>query len=317
MKIYEAVFNEEPGKGLYALSVVENPAMEDLWVSFKEHHKEIQLAQVDEEKRLLLGAALIPNKKILRNIDGNEFEMFFTEETIEKLAHSFLKNGHQNNSSLEHEIKLEGMSVVELWTVENPTNDKSNNFGKTYPKGTMVTMMKVDNDEVWDKVKSGEIKGFSIDALLGLNEIKLNTNINMNTDNKSIIDAIKDGFKDVVAKFKAEATEETQETTEEETTEEETTTVESTEETPEVMDLNALKEALTETLAQFSTAIDAKLDTMKGELSTKIEDKETKIEALKVELSKKPEVGAIIPRPEAVDAQLNATGRILSKLRQA
>src|SRR6056297_991578 len=130
--VYEAVFKEGQTQGVYALSVVENPAMEDLWITLSEQPQEIEFSKVDEEKRLLLGAALIPNKKIYRNIDGNEFYITFSEDTIEKLAHSFLKEQANNNSSLEHEIKLDGMSVVEAWVVEDSNNDKSNAYGKTY-----------------------------------------------------------------------------------------------------------------------------------------------------------------------------------------
>ena len=113
MKVYEAVFKEGETEGVYALSVVENPAMEDFWITLSEQSTTVELAQVDDEKRLLLGAALIPNKKIYRNIDGNEFYITFSEETIEKLSHEFLKKQHNNNSSLEHEVSLNGMSVVQ------------------------------------------------------------------------------------------------------------------------------------------------------------------------------------------------------------
>ena len=186
MKVYEAVFNEDDQLGVYALSVVENPAMEDHWIALSEH--KVEFAQVDEDKRLLIGAALIPNKKVYRNINGNEFYLTFSEETIEKLSHNFMKEQMNNNSSVEHETKVDGMSVVESWVVQDPANDKSNSFGKTYEKGTWVAMMKVDNDDVWSKVKNGEVKGFSIDAMLGMQEINLKT-IDMNEEaKKSFLD---------------------------------------------------------------------------------------------------------------------------------
>jgi len=171
--VYEAVYREGETQGIYALSVVENPAMQDLWVALSEQPQKVEFSEVDNDKRLLLGAVLIPNKKIYRNIEGNEFYMTFNESTIEQLAHNFFKSQSNNNSSLEHEVKLEGMSVVEGWIVEDSNKDKSNLYGKTYEKGTFVAMMKVDNDDVWNRVKSGEIKGFSIDALLGLEKINL------------------------------------------------------------------------------------------------------------------------------------------------
>lgn len=285
MKVYEAIYKEGENEGVYALSVVENPAMEDMWIALAEHPQKIELAQVNEEKRLLLGAALIPNKRIYRNIDGNEFEMFFTAETIEKLAHSFMRNQNNNNSSLEHELKLEGMSVVEAWTVENPETDKSANYGKTYPKGTWVTMMKVENEDMWSKVKNGEIKGFSIDALLGLEQVQLKTNINnMNEEvKKSIVQEVLDGVK---ALFSAK------------------------EETPEVENIEVQPEAVTEVVeefdkeafmaevietvkTEFSAQADERLEAVKLELSTKIDELTKENETLKIELNKQPEVESV------------------------
>jgi len=198
MKVYDVVFDEKQDKGVYALSCVENPAMEDAWLALADHPKEIQFSAVNEEKKLLLGAALIPNKKIYRNIDGEEFYIKFSEETIEKAAHNFVKNGYVNNSSENHDIKLDGVSVVQSWIVENPEKDKSANYGKTYEKGTWVAMMKVDNEETWQKAKNGQLNGFSIDGLFSLKEVQLNK-IEM-TDKKGIIDAIKEGFASMLKK---------------------------------------------------------------------------------------------------------------------
>jgi hypothetical protein len=287
MKVYEAVFKEGEMEGVYSLSVVENPAMQDLWIALSEQPQTVELAQVDEEKRLLLGAALIPNKKIYRKVDDHEFYITFSEQTIEKLAHNFFKNGNQNNSSLEHQIKLEGMSVVEGWTVVDPKNDKSNNYGKEYPKGTFVTMMKVDNDDVWSKVKSGEIKGFSIDALLSLEEIKLNTNINMTKED--FIDAFK-----AVFNKEPKAVEEVEVIAEE---------VVAEAKEAEVVDLStdAMKEALTEVLAQFSVDQEAKFEAFKLEFTKvekEVEAKDEKIKELEVQLSKEPEAEPIKSNPE-------------------
>lgn len=200
MKVFEVVFNEGEDKGVYALSCVENPAMEDMWLTLSEHPKEIQFSAVDEEKRLLLGAALIPNKKVYRNIDGNEFYIVFNENTIERVANSFIRNGYQNNSSENHEIKLDDVSVVQSWIVDDPEKDKSAVYGKTYEKGTWVTMMKVDNDEAWKKAKEGKLNGFSIDGLFSLSEVKLNK-IEM-SDTKDFFEGLKKGFQDFLVEMK-------------------------------------------------------------------------------------------------------------------
>jgi predicted nucleic acid-binding Zn-ribbon protein len=269
--------------------------MQDLWIALSEQPQKIEFAQVDEDKRLLLGAALIPNKKIYRNVDGKEFYITFTEQTIEKLAHNFFKKQKNNNSSLEHELKLEGMSVVEAWTVQDPENDKSNAFGKTYEKGTWVTMMKVDNDEIWNKVKEGEIKGFSIDAVLGLDRINLNTNIEMTEEvKKSIVTDVIDGVKTFFASNN-EAAPMAEEVVKEEVKAE-----------MPASDVEALKDALKEVLAQFSTDVDAKLETLKAEFTAQNEVKEKEIETLKAELNKQPEVESVSVSPEAkAEVKLN------------
>jgi hypothetical protein len=293
MKVYEAVLSNDETQGVYALSVVENPAMEDEWIALSEHPQKIELAQVDEEKRLLLGAALIPNKRIYRNINDNEFEMFFKEETIERLSHNFFKQQNNNNSSLEHELKLEGMSVVESWTVTNPKTDKSVNFGKEYPSGTWVTMMKVDNDEVWAKVKNGEIKGFSIDALLGLEQINLNKQEMTEEVKKNIVDDVINGVKALFSKPE-EATENI------EVKQEEVVEVQE-----EEFDKEAFMAEVIETVkTQFSAQAEKDIEAVKVEFSTKIEELTKENETLKAELNKQPEVEAIKAKPEVANKQV-------------
>jgi hypothetical protein len=305
MKVYEAVFNEDTSKGVYALSVVENPAMQDLWITLSEHPKEVNLTLANEEKRLLLGAALIPDKRIYRNVDGNEFYITFNAQTIEKLAHSFLKNGNQNNSSLEHETQLSGMSVVEAWIVQDPNNDKSNSYGKTYEKGTWVTMMKVDNEDVWQKAKNGEIKGFSIDALIGLKELQVNFKNEVNMDLKSITDAIADGFKSL--KFSNETPEALAEEPQKEVEEKQ----------PETVDAEAIKQTIKDALAKLSKDVDSILESFKAEFKKEVETKDATIENLKTELSKQPETAPLRANPEAqTDVKLTAQGKLLEKLRQ-
>lgn len=191
MKVYEAVFNEGKSKGVYGISLVENPAMEGLFVKLsKDENTQIQFKEVDTEQRLLMGLVLEPNKPVYRNQDGEEFYLTFSEKTIKKLAYNFFKAGNQSNSSLEHDSKIEGVTFVESWIVEDPEKDKSSNFGFSYPKGTWMSSMKVDSEEIWnDYVKTGKVKGFSVDAMLSLKEVKLKTEINMSN---TILEMLKD-----------------------------------------------------------------------------------------------------------------------------
>ena len=107
-RIIELIIDEENEfSGIEAISVVENPAIEEDFIALKEH-KEVKLAEVDKEKRILMGAALIPNKKIFRKGEEDDYYIFFSEETVRKASELFLMKGNQNNSTLEHDIELKG-----------------------------------------------------------------------------------------------------------------------------------------------------------------------------------------------------------------
>jgi len=178
MKTYQAKYNPLLNKGVYGISLVENPAMEGLFIALSKDEV-VQFKTVDEEQRILMGLVLEPNKPIYRNQNGEEFNIVFNEQTIKDLSYGFFKNNSHSNSTIEHDIdqNIKGVTFTESWIVENPTNDKSNNFGFSYPKGSWVAVMKVDSDEVWnDYVKTGKVQGFSIDAMLSLEEVKLSKN---------------------------------------------------------------------------------------------------------------------------------------------
>jgi hypothetical protein len=199
MKTYEAVFNEEEVSGVYAISLVESPAMEGNFIALSKQ-EEIQFKEVDAEQRILMGLVLEPNKPIYRNQNGEEFNIVFSEQTIKELSYNFFKQKHQSNSTIEHDTKqkIAGVTFTESWIVENPTNDKSNNFGFSYPKGSWVAVMKVDDPAIWDGyVKTGKVKGFSIDAMLSLKEVNLKSEVNMSNQ---IVEAIQKGFEMVFNK---------------------------------------------------------------------------------------------------------------------
>jgi hypothetical protein len=166
MDIIELIIDEnEELSGIDAVSVVENPAIEEDFIALKKQDQ-VRLAEVSKEKRILMGAALIPDKPIYRKNGEQEFYIYFSKDTVAKASQMFLKKGNQSKATLEHaEQKLEGMTVVESWLVEDEQMDKSRKYGLDMPIGTWMISMKVDNDEVWnDYVKEGKVKGFSIEG---------------------------------------------------------------------------------------------------------------------------------------------------------
>jgi hypothetical protein len=202
IKTYEAIYEPLKNKGVYGISLVENPAMEGHFIALSED-AQIQLKTIDEEERILIGLVLEPNKPIYRNQDGEEFNIVFSEATIKELSHGFYKGGFQKNSSLEHNNEINGVTFVESWIIADPKNDKSNALGLSYPKGSWMATMKVDSQEVWDDyVKTGKVKGFSIDAMVSLKEVKLKSDIKMSV--QTIVDAIENGFANFLAEFKGQ-----------------------------------------------------------------------------------------------------------------
>jgi hypothetical protein len=165
MKIVELIIDEEQElSGIEAISIVDEPAIEENFIALSKQH-EIKLAEVDKEKKILMGAALVPNKNIYRRNGEDEYYIFFSEDTVRKASELFLMRGNQNKSTLEHQAELYGLSVVESWIIEDDVHDKSRKYDMDLPVGTWMVSMKVNNDEVWDNyVKTGLVKGFSIEG---------------------------------------------------------------------------------------------------------------------------------------------------------
>ena len=164
MRIIELILDEDQDDiGVEAISIVESPAIESDFVALK--NQEIKLAEVDKEKKILMGALLIPNKPIYRNSGQGEYYIYFSKDTIVKASQMFLQKGNQSNSTLEHAEPLSGLTLVESWIVEDKAKDKTALYGLDVPVGTWMGSVKVNNDEVWNEyVKSNKVKGFSIEG---------------------------------------------------------------------------------------------------------------------------------------------------------
>ena len=220
MKTYKAVFNSEV-KGVYGISLVHDPAMEGNFLAFGKQ-EEIKFATYDEEKRMLLGLVLEPNKLVHRNQGGEEFQVFFDEKGVEDVAHNFQKQSYQSNSTIGHSgVGVEGVTFVETWTSADLKIDKSAMFGLEYAKGSWLTLMKVDNEEVWNEyVKTGKVRGFSIDAAVQFEEVN---SLILNKSDMSEQKESESGVSKAVSLFKLALSElvKGKETIEEETKEEE------------------------------------------------------------------------------------------------
>jgi hypothetical protein len=206
METYKVLFNEEENEGVYAVSLVSDPAIGVNFITLSKQ-KEIKLATVNEEQRILMGAILIPNQPIYRNQDGHEFNIVFPKETIKQVQQNFALKGYQNNSTIEHSgEQIQNVTFVESWIKEDEVHDKSVHYGFNEEVGTWFGLMKVNNDEIWnDYVKTGKVKGFSIDGVFDMEKVNLKTEINMNLE--SIVNAIKEGFASITLSTETEQVE--------------------------------------------------------------------------------------------------------------
>lgn len=185
----------------YAISMVEEPAIEVDYVALAKQ-EEVEVKLSSDERHICYGPALIPNKDIYRNNGEQEFYINFTEESIVKMSQDFMKEYRQKEVTLDHETDAEEVYIVESWLVEDPYKDKANALGFDVPKNTWMIGMKVNNIDVWERVKAGELKGFSVESMISLEEFgkQNDNNMNINTDEMSFWTKMKEVLSEVFTK---------------------------------------------------------------------------------------------------------------------
>jgi hypothetical protein len=166
-RIVELVIQDDNQElAIDAISLVSAPAIEQDFVYFGKEKSNLTLAKVDEEKRMLISPALIPNKNIIRydaNTDS-EYYVWFSKETVRKASELYLKHNNHHKATYEHQERVSGVLTVESWIIEDPKMDKANIYGFQLKKGTWMVKMKIDNEELWQDIKSKKIRGLSIEG---------------------------------------------------------------------------------------------------------------------------------------------------------
>jgi hypothetical protein len=165
-KIVELVIADDSEElAIDAISLVTNPAIEQDFVYFGKEKNNLTFAKIDEEKRMLVSPALIPNKQIFRydpNTDS-EYYVYFSPETVRQASELYLKHNNHHKATYQHKDRVSGVLTVESWIKEGD-QDKSKLYGYDLPNGTWFVKMKINNDELWNKIKDGELKGLSIEG---------------------------------------------------------------------------------------------------------------------------------------------------------
>lgn len=184
----EMKITDEMDEGVFAISLVDKPAIEEDFIKLSA--EEVQLKVLDEEKRIVVGFALVPEKRIYRRVKDKEFNIYFTKETIAKTQELFMRKLNLSNFTIDHEKEVQGVSVIESWVVEDPKNDKSNIYNLNAKGGEWVLMSKIYNDDIWKEIKEGKFKGYSIEGKFdGFDELK------QSDDNEELINEIKEFLK--------------------------------------------------------------------------------------------------------------------------
>jgi len=166
-KLIELIIDEEQDNfAVEALSLVKFPAIESDFIFLSKQNRCLSLAAIDEEQRTLIGPALIPDKNIPRfdDVTEEEYDVYFSKETVKRASELFLEQKRTSDHTFEHQSRVTDVHVVESWIVQDPDMDKSKAYGLSVPEGTWMVRVRVDNEEVWESVKSGEVRGFSIEG---------------------------------------------------------------------------------------------------------------------------------------------------------
>ena len=165
-KIVELVIEENNEMlAIDAISLVSAPAIEENFVYFGKEKHNLTFAKVDEEKRMLVSPALIPNKQIFRYNPqtDSEYYVFFSKSTVRRAAELYLQHNNHHKATYEHQDRVSGVLTVESWIKEGDM-DKSKMYGFDLPNGTWFVKMRIDNDDLWNKIKAGELRGLSIEG---------------------------------------------------------------------------------------------------------------------------------------------------------
>lgn len=188
MEEIELFIRNEKEDGVFAVSLVENPAIEENWVALSQ--QEIELKVANEDRRVVVGIALVPEKRIYRKMKDKEFNIYFSKETIAKAQELYMRNLNANNVTSEHEKPVKNATVIESWIVEDAKNDKSNLYKLNAPVGSWIIMMKINNLQEWKLIKKGEYKGFSIEGMFqGFEQLDASTQL---SEDELMVAKIKD-----------------------------------------------------------------------------------------------------------------------------
>lgn len=196
LPIYDITL-KDTDRGIYAVSLVKNPAMKSNFIHFSEEKIGVDLFMYDEEKREVIGAIIIPDTLILRKLNGQYFYIRFSKEVIRKINEKMQETGGNRVFTIQHEMDAkETVKFLESW-IKETDEDKSNAFGINAPIGSLFAKIKINSDLVWENIKEGKLNGFSIEldssierAAFSAQNEKENMDFKSMYDNSIVVDGV-------------------------------------------------------------------------------------------------------------------------------
>lgn len=171
-KTYRLKINPKQGAEVSAIAMVEEPAIESNFLAFSKQQPEA--FATNDDKQELIGAALIPDHLIYRKDKktGEEYDVYFTAEDIREIAQQYMKYGYQNNMNLGH-TSIPAKSFIYQSFIVDSSKGVTAPKGIDVPDGSWIVGVKVDDGEVWNNIKEGKIKGFSIEGVFDFLEVQM------------------------------------------------------------------------------------------------------------------------------------------------
>ncbi len=185
LPIYEIVIDENENQGIRMVSLVSDPAIETKGMYFSNDKKQTDMAfKSISEKQIVVGPAMVPNKKILRKDENdNLYYVYFSSDTIRQMVDKFLKDNNNRSLNVDHSNTMVNGFIQASWIVEDPVYDKSKFYGFTLPKGSWFIEVKIDDNDFWEKDIKAEGKfGFSIEGLMGQKLVQMEKQIQEDLD---------------------------------------------------------------------------------------------------------------------------------------
>lgn len=199
MKTFDITVDMLDNTGLDAISLVLNPAVEVDFLKFSKV-QDIKLQFTDEDKHIITGIALLADTPIYRETpDGTPYNVKFSRGTIRQLVEKYFRNNLENSVNIEHDDNMfvDNVTLLESYIIDKERGIIPVEF-QNVPDGSWVVSYKVNNPDVWDKIKAGELRGFSVQGLFGLIESKFTKQLKHKYHS---MNKLKEALKSLLLKF--------------------------------------------------------------------------------------------------------------------